>query len=148
MTHFRRLIGVGTAVGVFLAAILTGSLASPAAAGCSGTGKASEYSLQISPGPILRERPYPYSGSTTTCDRDNQYRGQLQDVIDGDGFCAWSVWRDPSQSAVASQCTTGPWLTYNAWDQQGNSSASYALCGDWQCRSPVIFTQFRATHGF
>lgn len=143
-----QLAGLAGVLSVLAAAILVAVVASPAEAGCRGRGASAEFSLEIRPGPILRERPYPYSGSTSTCDGDSNYRGQLQDVVDGDGFCAYAVWWDPSRSVVGSQCTTGPWKTYNAWDQQGNSSATYALCADWQCADSRIYAPRYSTYGF
>lgn len=143
-----RLGALATVLAVGTASIVVALTASPAQAGCHGSGPSAEFSLSINPGPILRERPYPYSGSASTCDGDDNYRGQLQDVVDGDGKCAWAIWWDPSQSAQGSQCTTGPWKTYNAWDQQGNSAAVYALCADWQCADPEVFVRAYSTYGF
>jgi hypothetical protein len=134
----RALLAVSGLVAAVGAVLL---IATPAQAGCTGRGAANEYSITYYTNgtAAAREHPYPYSGTTSTCDGDSQYRGQVQDSKT-DGHCAYVVFRDPTDAVEGSECTTGAWATFTGWDQQGNSDAYYALCLNYNCSDfPVYY---------
>ncbi len=70
---------------------------------------------------------------SSTCDGDSIYKGKAQDSVT-DGHCAKvEVWDEPIKSTPVTACTTGAWVNYTYWDQQGNSAALMRLCYGGTC---------------
>lgn len=67
-----------------------------------------------------------------TCDNDGIYLGRLKDLVT-DGSCVWAEYFDPNQSTPVTACTTGVYVNYTWFDQNGNSSANYRLCYNPAC---------------
>lgn len=78
----------------------------------------------------------------STCDRDSVYKGLLQDSVT-DRSCAWAqVWDEPVKSTPVTACTTGAWVGFTYWDQQGNSNALMRLCYGGGCSAYYWFNTF------
>ncbi|MDG4823980.1 hypothetical protein O7635_19165 [Asanoa sp. WMMD1127] len=107
-----------------------------AQAGCRGTRVQFTYTNAQN---RVQAREDTRTGTSATCDGLSDNYGRLMDALDGDGKCANAVWRDPSQSLVGQDCSAGTWANYTSFDQQGNSSAGFALCLSWNCAEGPLF---------
>ena len=68
-----------------------------------------------------------------TCDWDNTYHGWLIDNVT-DGSCVWAEYIDDGWWGVqAYTCTTGAWIDYWKWDNNGDFSSSLNLCRNQGC---------------